>query len=110
MSAPATAVRREQQQPFDANDPDAVRQRRESSKRTEEARIRGLRVILASTDARTWLWDLLGSTGLYKSSFTGNSQTFFLEGQRNIGLMIQADIVKHSPDALLSMMKEHADG
>ena len=108
MSAPAAAVRKEA--PFNAGDPEAVRDRRESAKRGDEARVRGLRYILANQDAREWLWDLMGFTGLNKTSFTGNSQTFFLEGQRNVGLKIQADIVKHSPESMVAMMKEHADG
>lgn len=98
------------QKPFDAGNPEDVRDRKELSKRSEELRIRGLRVILANSDAQAWLWDLMEFTGLFKTSFTGNSQTFYLEGQRNVGLKIMADISKHSPESLIAMMKERANG
>ena len=46
-------------------------------------------VALKSKEGRTLLGDILALTGLYRSSFTGNSETFKLEGQRNVGLAIK---------------------
>jgi hypothetical protein len=37
---------------------------------------------------------------------TGNSQTFFLEGQRNVGLMLEANILTHTPEQWLRMVNE----
>tara|TARA_R100000458_G_C8146353_1_gene155640 strand:+ start:318 stop:689 length:372 start_codon:yes stop_codon:yes gene_type:complete len=46
-------------------------------------------VALKSKEGRVLLGDILALTGLYRSSFTGNSETFKLEGQRNVGLAIK---------------------
>ena len=32
------------------------------------------------------IWEILGMCNIYGESFTGNSQTFFLEGKRSVGL------------------------
>jgi hypothetical protein len=57
-------------------------------------------VIVENEDARAWLWDLMGFCGIARSSFTGNSTTFFNEGQRNVGLKVQAELVKYFPEKL----------
>jgi len=53
---------------------------------------------------RRVIWDLMVECKMNELSFTGNSTTFFNEGQRNIGLKIQSKIVKSNPDAYLKMM------
>lgn len=52
------------------------------------------------------MWKLLAETGLYKTSFTGNSETFFREGARNVGLKLMAQIHELTPDAYGLMLKE----
>lgn len=94
----------------DLSDPEKVRQRNDSIKRREDARINGLKVLLADKNGRDWLWDLIGFCGVFRTSFTGNSETFMREGQRNVGLKIIGDLTKHSPDSLIQMMKENQDG
>lgn len=34
------------------------------------------------------IWAILAMCGLYSESFTGNSQTFYMEGKRAVGLEI----------------------
>lgn len=75
-------------------------------KQREARRLNGLKQILEQPDSRTYLWDLLEFCGVARTSFTGNSTTFFNEGQRNVGLRIQADLTAHFPDKYLTMMKE----
>lgn len=53
------------------------------------------------------MWRYLGKCGLYKSSFTGNSTTFFNEGMRNIGLQMLADITEADADSYAKMAKEN---
>lgn len=55
---------------------------------------------------RRFIWRLLGLCGVYRTSFTGNSGTFFNEGARNIGLMVLADVQEVALDAYLQMVKE----
>lgn len=65
--------------------------------------------IMANKRGRRYVWRLLDLAGVFRSSFTGNSQTFFNEGQRNIGLMVLAQIHKHCPEAYLLMLQEQKD-
>lgn len=51
----------------------------------------------------------LTKAGVWRSSFTGNSETFFREGQRNIGLMLLDQINAHCPEHYARMLKEHKD-
>jgi len=105
MNAPApkpAAVK----QIVDLGDAASAGERNASVKQHEARRLNGLRQILEQPDARLYLWDLLAFCGISRSSFTGNSTTFFNEGQRNVGLRIQADLTKHYPDKYLTMLKE----
>ena len=65
--------------------------------------------LMGSTRGRRIVWRLLERTGVYRSSFTGNSETFFREGQRNVGLMLMAQINEHAPDQYALMLKEQTD-
>lgn len=46
------------------------------------------KVFMRSPDGRRVLKDILAFTGIFELSFTGNSQTFFNEGRRAVGLKI----------------------
>lgn len=67
---------------------------------------RDLKFILETEQGRSYLYELLDFCGLYKGSFTGNSETFYREGQRNVGLKIFADIGRVAPEAYIKMMSE----
>jgi len=47
-----------------------------------------MREVMKTTSGRTLMWEILDLCGLYSQVFTGNSQTFYLEGKRSIGLSI----------------------
>lgn len=64
-----------------------------------------LRFILSTAQGQRFLARLLDKTGLHKTSFTGSSQTFFLEGQRNIGLLLLSDIMRVDPDSYVKLYK-----
>lgn len=100
----------EKPEPYDAGDEGKVAAKTQESRAREARRMRGLGKVLADADSRYWLWDLLSFCGISRSSFTGNSTTFFNEGQRNVGLKVQGEIVKSFPEQYVSMMKEQSDG
>jgi hypothetical protein len=62
--------------------------------------------LMSDARGRRFMWRLLGITGLYRSSFTGNSTTFYNEGMRNVGLMLIADVNDLTPEAYLKMIEE----
>lgn len=62
--------------------------------------------VASSVEGRRFLWRLLEKTGVYRSSFTGSSETFFREGQRNVGLFLIGEIHSICPEVYLTMLKE----
>lgn len=109
MSDVRAPRRTEAKEPFNAAEPDHVHAREKTAKDAERRRVAGLKLLLDHEDGRLWLWDLLGFCGVYRSSFTGNSETFYREGGRNVGLKIQAELTKHYPESLVQMMREGQD-
>lgn len=71
----------------------------------EDQKENDLRYVLASDQGKRFIWGLLEACGIFKSSFTGSSETYFLEGQRNIGLKLLADVMKTDPEAYIKMYK-----
>lgn len=52
---------------------------------------------------------MLGITGIFRSSFTGNSETFFREGERNVGLKLLTEVTRDANDLYLTAQQEAAD-
>ena len=77
---------------------------------TQSRRDEDLRFVMSTETGRRFMWDLLGRTGLYQTSFTGNSETFFREGRRAVGLEQLAHITTACPTEYMAMMKEQHDG
>jgi hypothetical protein len=78
----------------------------------EEARIRQLQIddvffLLNHPQGRRFIWRYLGLCGVYRLSYTANSDTNFREGERNIGLKLMNDIMDANPDAYLQMINEN---
>jgi hypothetical protein len=69
-----------------------------------------VKFLLSNIQGRRFLWKYLSKCGVYRTSFTGSSETFFKEGQRNVGLWILDDITRANPDAYLLMIKENKSG
>lgn len=63
-------------------------------------------LVLSSVEGRRFYWRMLERCGIHKSSFTGNNTTFFNEGERNIGLLLLADLEEADPDAYVKCLKE----
>lgn len=104
--APRVPERTEKREPYNAGDEQDVRQKKARHAQREQKRVQGLQRIVQHEDSRLWLWDLLEKCGIFRTSFTGNSETFFKEGARNVGLIVQADVMKHAPETYITMMKE----
>jgi hypothetical protein len=63
--------------------------------------------LMSGKRGRRVMWRLLDRAGVFRSSFTGNSETFFREGQRNIGLAYMAQVHEFSPETYQSMVEEN---
>lgn len=89
-----------------AADEQQVERAKERTLSKEEKDANDLRWVLNSKPGRRFMWRLLEECGVYKTSFTGNSATFFNEGMRNIGLKLINEINNNAPEAYLVMLKE----
>lgn len=65
--------------------------------------------IMSNKRGRRFIWRLLEKAGVFRSSFTGNSETFFREGARNIGLQVLAMVHEHAPESYTLMLNEQKD-
>jgi hypothetical protein len=82
----------------------AEAERREAQARENEAV--DLKWLMSDARGRRFVWRLLEKSGMYRTSFTGNSETFFREGMRNFGIMLTSLINEHCPELYLAMVNE----
>lgn len=85
-------------------DPNAKKPAPMSQQRRQE--LDDVLALMRSPSGRRFVWRLLSLCGVYQTSFTGNSGTFFNEGQRNVGLQVLGDVHETALDEFLVMMKE----
>lgn len=68
------------------------------------------RWVMSTPGGRRFLARLLERTGINRTSFTGNANTYFNEGSRNVGLFLQSELVDTSPSLYLTMLSESMKG
>ena len=68
------------------------------------------RFVMSTPSGRRFLARLLERSGINRTSFTGNANTYFNEGQRNMGLILQAELVDTDPGLYLTMLQESMKG
>lgn len=67
-----------------------------------------LRQVMSTPAGRRFIWRLLDRAGMWRSSYRESRQdTDFLEGNRNIALMLWADLQRICPELKLRMQEEH---
>lgn len=66
-----------------------------------------LKQLMSTMAGRGWLWRKLESCRIFSDPFTGDALSeAFYKGQRNVGLAIFTDILKHSPDEYILAARE----
>lgn len=65
--------------------------------------------LMSQARGRRFIWRLLSKAGVFQSSFTGNSATFFNEGRRDVGLWALASITAHCPEDFVKMLTEQKE-
>lgn len=89
-----------------AADPAKVKKQAQKSEMLRHREIEDIFNVLATPSGRRFVWRYLTDCGIFKTSFTGNSETFYKEGQRSIGLKLLADVNEADPSAYLKMLDE----
>jgi hypothetical protein len=93
---------------FNASDPMQVAAKRRSAGKKRKASEDVVYTIMSTQSGRDWFHTLLSSCHCFNSSFTGEALSMaFREGERNVGLMLTAQIMKAAPNEFVLMLKEH---
>lgn len=83
---------------------DAIKQKADNARKTF---VEDVRWLMSSPRGRRLVWWLLSKSGVSRTSFNNSGSVMaFNEGQRNIGLMLQAEVLEASPDAYMTMLQE----
>lgn len=97
------------QQPYDSSDPEQVEKAQEAAKLREAEMDKAVALLLDQPFGRAWLWRELEMAGIFRSTFSSDAmQLAFLEGQRNRGLWLLAQVTRINPEAYVLMMREAA--
>lgn len=82
----------------------------EEERRLRELGQSDLRWVVSTKQGRRFMWRLLGSAGVFHSSFsTNNASMAFNEGKRNQGLELLNEIIEHCPDKYTLMLSEQKE-
>ena len=66
-----------------------------------------MKKVMATPEGRRLIWHFLDNTAaVFSGSFTGNSETFFREGRRDVGISIMKLAQSVDPDAYVAMLQE----
>lgn len=83
-----------------------VKKAEKKEKSEAELYAEDLKYVMSTEKGRRFIWQQLSKAGLFRTSFTGNSTTFFNEGKRAHGLELLADLQEHTPKYYLMMHSE----
>lgn len=92
---------------YDPMNPDVATEevaKAQDTKRKQE--IEDLRSVVSTPSGRRFLKRLLDRTAIYRSTFTGNSNSYFIEGERNIGLFLVAELSAVGRDTYPKLLLE----
>ncbi len=95
------------QKPFDAGDPEQVKERETKAGQREKRIANGLALVLSHADSRLWLYDLLQAAGPFRDPFTGNSHTFYNCGQQAWARVLTAKMLE--PDFIANYSRMMAE-
>lgn len=81
----------------------------EQAQQEKQIEIDDFKFVMEDKRGRRFVWRLLEKCGVFRTSFTGDSETFFKEGQRNVGLAILALVHEACPEKYTVMLKEQRE-
>ena len=87
---------------------EAAEKKQKDRKLNRDGQIEDFKWIMSDKRGRRFMWRLLEVTGVYRTSFTGNSTTFFNEGMRNVGLIVMNEIHENCPELYETLIKENS--
>ena len=95
---------------YNAGDRKHVRQLQKASAQAAASAGEVIRSLMSTITGRAWMYGRLESAHIFSASFSSDPNlTAFREGERNQGLMLLNDIMRHCPDAYVLMTREAND-
>lgn len=77
---------------------------RENARRIRECELEDVRWLLSHPQGVRFFRRLLEKGGVFRTTFTGDEKTFFLEGNRNLALVFFNDCCEAAPDAVRQLV------
>lgn len=74
--------------------------------RYQRAQLKDITVLLDTPEFRRYAKRYLAICSVFKTTFTGSSETFFREGQRSIGTTMLGEIMQAGPQRFAEIMAE----
>lgn len=84
---------------------DEIKSRKETLERVEQGISRAIEAIADTAQGREFLWWLFEICGVFTTSYTGNSDTYFNEGRRAVGNEVLHRLVEVRPEIFQAMIK-----
>jgi hypothetical protein len=94
--------------PYDSTaQEEAVARKADATRLQRQLEVEDLKWLMGHKQGRRYVWRQLQRYGVYRSSFRENPlEIAFLEGARNHGLQLIADIHEHCAERYAEMLKE----
>lgn len=92
---------------YDASDRKQVRKAEKEAKLADAQTAGIIKGLMSLSAGRQWVYDKLAGAHVFATSFDRDPlQMAFAEGERNQGLILLNDVMKHCPDQYLQMTQE----
>lgn len=94
--------------PLDPRAQDAAKSKQEAAERLrKEQEVSDLKHLMAQPQFRRYIWRWLEKAGMNRSSFSMNGLDMaFKEGNRNLGIAMNAELDEHCSKDYLKMLRE----
>lgn len=91
----------------DAGNRDSVERARLHKTYGKRQEVDDIQALMKDERFRRFMFGLLSDCRIFQTTFTGNSQTFFREGERNVGLRQMSKLMAADRDGYFQMLMEH---
>jgi len=95
---------------YNSSDEQKVKDKAKKVRNEREQELEDVKTILKHPAGIRFFKRLIREGRIFSSTFTGNSQSFFLEGKRALVLKIYVDVVKVAPDKVPSILFVEKEG
>src|ERR1051326_1702598 len=89
--------------------PTEIAAEKERQANIERANLKDIKTLMELPEFRRFIRRYLELTSVFKTTFTGSSETFFKEGQRSVGTTMFGELMVASDGAYNALMNERTN-